>query len=284
MTKDYVGNIIDLTGDSYLNPVGAIYGDGSGTHQRLIAKITSIAVHHDAAIREHDYDSVARYHNEAAVHYQRLGPGLQYHYRIDNTGQIFLIRPWTTWLYVVGSSENVSTLAICLDGDFTTQLPTLEQCEALFQLLKNLCEEHPEFPATWPDVRPHADFSPTACCGDHERPYVYAIKDEATALAFPANTGYDWPTEQPGYVATPTAPTPPVDAVSHPAVPPVQVPVPVVPTPPASTVVATPEVPLTVPTPLIPTHLQTPCAITIPAPPAGFWEALVALLKSWFKV
>lgn len=209
---------VDLTGNSYLNPVGAAYGDGSGAHTRAVGKITSISVHHDAMTRPHDYDSAARYMQEAAGHYNRLGPGLQYHYKIDNTGTIFKIRPLTTWLYVVGSAENVSTVAICLDGYFhptVNQEPTREQYEALVQLLTELCEAHPEFPATWPDVRPHRDFSSTACCGDRLAPYIYSINSKADAQRIPSNAVYDWPALQP----TVPVPTPP------PVTPPEQTPV-----------------------------------------------------------
>lgn len=226
--------VVDLTGDGYLNPVGAAYGDGSGTHQRNVNKITSISIHHDAMIRPHDYDSVARYKQEAAGHYNRLGPGLQYHYKIDNTGVIFKIRPLTTWLYVVGSAENVSTIAICLDGYFHppyNQQPTREQYEALGQLLTELCEQHPEFPATWPDVRPHRDFSATACPGDGLAPWVFAIQSKKDALNIPASATYDWPSYQP---STPDPkPTDPV------------------PTPPSTTPSPTPA-PIPAPTPPVP--------------------------------
>ena len=214
--------VTDLTGDRYLNPVGAAYSDGTGTHQRNVGQITSISIHHDAVVRPHDYDSVARYRNEAAAHYNRLGPGLQYHYKIDNTGEIFKTRPHTTWLYVVGSSENVTNIAICLDGNFENQEPTREQFEALYQLLEELCERHPEFPATWPDVRPHADFSPTDCCGANLRNLIYPIKDKASAQANLLNRGtYDWPELQPSAPApaptpTPTpVPTPPTVTINY---------------------------------------------------------------------
>jgi cell division protein FtsN len=161
--------------------------------------ITSISVHHDASFRPHDYDSVARYHAEAAEHYTRLGPGLQYHYKIDNTGVIFKIRPHEVWTYTVGTAENVTCLAICLDGNFENQEPTKEQFEALYQLIKNLCTEHPEFPATWPDVRSHNDYSSTACCGANLRGHILPIQDEASAQAQLLNQGtYDWPEYQPG--------------------------------------------------------------------------------------
>lgn len=201
--------VTDLTGDRYLNPVGAQYSDGSGTHQRAVGQITSISIHHDAVVRPHDYDSVARYRNEAAAHYNRLGPGLQYHYKIDNVGEIFRIRPLTTWLYVVGSAENVTNIAVCLDGNFENQEPTREQYEALYQLLEELCERHPEFPATWPDVRPHADYSSTACCGANLRNLIYPIQNKATAQASLLNRGtFDWPEYQPSAPTPPATPAP----------------------------------------------------------------------------
>lgn len=196
--KAYINEIISLQGDSYLNPAW------SG-HSRNVGQITSISIHHDASIRPKDYDSVARYRSEAAYHYNNLGPGLQYHYKIDNVGQIFAIRPHTTWLHVVGSAENVTCLAICLDGNFETQQPTREQFEALYQLLENLCEQHPEFPATWKDVRSHNDYSATACCGVNLRGRILAIQDKASAQAQLLNVGeYDWPQ----YQAVPTLPPP----------------------------------------------------------------------------
>lgn len=204
---------VDLTSDSYLNPVGANYPDGSGKHQRSVGAIRSISIHHDAVARPHNYDSVARYKQEAKEHYNRLGPGLQYHYKIDNVGTIFKVRPLTTWLYSVGTSENTSTIAICLDGYFhpnVNQRPTREQYEALGQLLIELCEHHPEFPASYPDVRPHRDYKATACCGDHLAPWVTAVQSKADVLRIPDGIVYDWPSLQPP-PTTPSVPAPPAD-------------------------------------------------------------------------
>lgn len=211
--KNYLAEMVDLQGDSYLNPVGAAYNDGTGTHQRPLSAIKSISIHHDAVVRTHAYDSVGRYRSEAKAHYSSLGPGLQYHYKIDNQGTIFKIRPHTTWLYVVGSSENVSTIAICLDGYFHpphNQIPTREQYEALGQLLVKLCEQSPEFPATYPDVRPHASYTGTACAGSTFNPWVYAIQNKADVLRVPDNAVYDWPELQP-QPPKPTEPPAPVD-------------------------------------------------------------------------
>lgn len=204
---------VDLTGDSYLNPVPAIFDNGQ--HNRPVGAITSIAIHHDASIRPHDYDSIARYRQEAAEHYKRLGPGLQYHYKIDNTGTIFHIRPDTTWLYAVGSGENVSALMICLDGNFEVQQPTREQFEALSQLLIWLCESRPDFPATYPNVRSHSDYSATACCGANLRDWVFRINSRADVERIP-DVPYDWPEYQPAPAPVPPAPAPapaPVDVL-----------------------------------------------------------------------
>ncbi len=267
--KDYIGSIIDLTGDSYLNPVPAVFDNG--VHPRSLGQITSIATHHDDTFRPHDYDSVIRYHTEAAQHYTRLGPGLQYHYKIDNTGQIFYVRPLTTWLYAVGTAENITSLEICLDGNFEPnvpgipeQKPTLEQLEAYFQLIKYLCTQRPEIPATWPDVRPHSDYSATACCGKNLRDYVYQIKDEATAKNFPANDGYDWPEYQTGGAPIPT---PPSVIPDTPPTPPQPVPLP---QPPA----VTPPTPSTPPPLVIPPNSSTPPAVGV-----GWLQGLIAFFQ-----
>lgn len=213
--KDYLKETIDLTGDSYLNPSWA-------GHNRNLNQIQYIVVHHDASVRPHDYDSAARYRSEAALHYNNLGPGLQYHYKIDNVGQIFKIRPHTLWLHHAGSAEgNVNGLAICLDGYFHpphNQLPTREQYEALGQLLVKLCEGSPEFPANYSNVAPHSDFSSTACCGDTLRPWVRAVNDKASALNVPANSTYDWPELQPNAQTSPAPqpqPTPPTVKINY---------------------------------------------------------------------
>lgn len=212
-----VYDVVSLLDDGYINPTPAVYDNG--THPRNLNQITSISVHHDASQRPHDYDSVARYHNEAAQHYQRLGPGLQYHFKIDNIGTIYQTRPLDEWLYCVGSSENVSTVAICLDGYFHppyNEIPTREQYEALVQLLTDLVDKQKLVP--WSAVRPHRDFSSTACPGDNLAPYVYAINSKADAQNIPANAVYDWPSEQPSAPppVTPTPPpTPPVVEVSY---------------------------------------------------------------------
>lgn len=209
--KDYIGHATDWTGDSYLNPPWP-------GHTRNVNTITSIAVHHTADTRLHDYDDMAVTRQEAAYHYNNLGPGIMYHYKVTNLGDIIKLRPHEVWLYAVGSAENTSTINVVLDGNFENQQPTREQFEALYQLLENLCTQHPEFPATWPDVRSHNDYSATACCGANLRNRILAIQDQASAQAQLLNVGeFDWPELQPNVPSLPNtpAPTPPTVNIAY---------------------------------------------------------------------
>lgn len=218
--------LVELTSDKYLNPDGYIWNDNEGSHYRHLNQITSFSIHHDAAPRPHGYDSVGRYHTEATEHYLRLGFGLQYHFKIDNQGTIFQIRPLDTWLNCIGSAENLTTLAICLDGNFETETPTQEQFEALKQLLDDLSTNHPEFPAAQGNVWPHDHFSATACCGANLIPWVNMYRDNMGAVGVP-QVGYDWPTMQ----ANPMPPAPAPPATLPPAVHPAPVPTPISPKP-----------------------------------------------------
>ncbi len=202
--------ITDVRGDSYLNPSWKEEARGVGA-------ITKIIVHHDAAVRPHDYDSLARYRSEAAAHYNRLGPGLQYHFKIDNVGEIFWIRPFEQALYHAGNYPvNRQSVAICVDGYFhpdVNQMPTREQYEALKQLLDWLCTQNPQFPADQNDVFGHREVSDsyTACPGDLLLPFVQEYRNTNGNPNIP-NVPYDWVSLQPATptpkpAETPTAPT-----------------------------------------------------------------------------
>lgn len=195
--------IRDVTGDKYLNP--------APPETRPEGNIRKVICHHDAVVRPHNYDSVARYRNEAAVHYKSLGPGLQYHVKIDNVGQIFWIRPFTATLWHAGNlAVNKTSIAICLDGYFhpgVNQKPTREQLEALQQLLVNLCTKHPEFPADQNDVFGHREISSTACPGNELFPYVVQFRNTGK-ITPQADIVYDWPSLQPNSPTPPTTPEP----------------------------------------------------------------------------
>ncbi len=193
----------DVTGDKYLNP--------APPETRPEKNITRIICHHDAVARPHDYDTMARLRNEAAAHYKTLGPGLQYHYSIDNTGEIFYVRPHTATLWHAGDiSVNRTSIGIKLDGYFhpgVNQKPTREQLEALQQLLVNLCTQHPEFPADQNDVFGHREISSTACPGNEMFPYVVQFRNTGK-ITPQADIVYDWPSMQPNTPTPPPTTTP----------------------------------------------------------------------------
>lgn len=201
--------IRNVTGDKYLNPAPPA--------TRPVGNIQKIVVHHDAVARPHNYDTMARLRNEAAVHYKNLGPGLQYHYSIDNTGEIFYIRPHTATLWHAGNlAVNRTSIAIKLDGYFhpsVNQKPTREQLEALQQLLVNLCTQHPEFPASQGNVYGHREISATACPGNELFPYVVQFRNTGK-ITPQADIVYDWPSMQPD--------SPPQTPATPPATPPAQ--------------------------------------------------------------
>lgn len=205
--KNYMAGLQDLRGNTYLNPSWP-------AEVRPVNIVDRVAVHHDAMARPHSYDSVARYISEAAEHYKRLGPGLQYHFKIDNVGTIFWIRGFNQTLYAVGDyGYNRRCINICLDGYLhpnVNEQPTREQCEALEQLLTWL--DSPDsnsaygaFPYTRAGTFSHRNFSSTACCGNNMAWRVDHYRDNGVV---PLNdTVYDWPEYQPAQPPAP-APTP----------------------------------------------------------------------------
>jgi hypothetical protein len=204
MAKTYP--IHDVTGNQVLNPAWP-------ENSRPVNWINKIVVHHDAINRPHEYDDIPRYEMEAGYQNHTSIPGsrgLQYHYRISNLGDIYLVRPHGTFLWHCGDYPvNQHSLAICLDGNFELQAPTQEQFEALKQLLDELSTQHPEFPAAQGDVYPHRAFYATACPGTNLVDWVNAYRTSHGQIAVP-QVGYDWPSLQPGYEppVQPSTPTP----------------------------------------------------------------------------
>jgi hypothetical protein len=161
--------------------------------------IRKIVVHHDAQWRSADYDSVARYVSQAWGHINKGEDGLQYHYKVDRRD------------YPV----NRTSIAICVDGDFTQQTPTREQYIGLKNLLDELCTKHPEFPADEGQVFTHRDFAATACPGSI-RDFInqYRVTGVNTPIPnVPFNDGTmdnSTPVPQPPVVVTPPPVIPPI--------------------------------------------------------------------------
>ncbi len=160
---------------------------GTQDTAHTLGQITKIIVHHDAQWRSDNYDSVARYKAQANYHISKGEDGLQYHYKIDNVGEVFQCRTLTDTLWHAANYPvNRASIAICLDGDFTQQEPTREQYTALKELLINLCTQHPEFPAAEGDVFGHTEVSQTGtACPGRIINFVKAFRTQKTNLAIP---------------------------------------------------------------------------------------------------
>jgi hypothetical protein len=242
----------------------------NGTYiTRPIGAITQFAVHWDAMFRPHDYDSVARYVQEAQYHINldwgggANGDGLMYHFKIDNVGEIFQCRDLTDVLWNVGSNANYWTIAICLDCG-ADQQPTREQLEGLQSLLDDLGNNHPEFPASQGDVFGHRDFTATQCPGDR---IEQAINDYRNSGQIPCqDVLYDWKE-----VPTPT----PVNPTPTPVIPPAPAPqpIPVIPAPVQPTPEPAPKEP---DTPVIDTPDVTEAI--------SFWTQLFEWIKRFFGI
>jgi len=159
-----------------INIIGKLPRSGNqGSH--AVAGITHIVVHHDAQFRPDAYDDETRYVQQANFHIGRGEDGLQYNYKISNLGDIYLCRNWTDILWHCGNyAVNCASIAICLDGNMESQVPTSQQIQALQDLLDNLTTEHPEFPASQGNVWYHNEVAlpggATACCGRNLKPAI----------------------------------------------------------------------------------------------------------------
>jgi hypothetical protein len=160
-----------------------------------LKQITHLIVHHDAATRTQAYDSVVRYRNQASYHIGRGEDGLQYHYRIDNVGEVFQTRNLTDTLWHCSNYEvNRASIAICVDGNFVNQKPTKEQYQSLKLLLDWLSTQHPEFPADHNDVYYHNEVAKagmkTQCCGDNLFSFVKNYRTKKGKVEIP-NVAYN---------------------------------------------------------------------------------------------
>src|SRR3972149_10290131 len=201
-------NIIDWT--NRLIKVGSLGNFGVGNIRKII-------VHHDAQFRPVGYDNLARWNAQARLHIsesQGRG-GIQYHFKIDNAGEAYLLNPLGERLWHAANLDvNNSSIAICLDGYFhapKNQKPTYEQYVGLKTLLDTLSQD-PRFPADQDDVFGHREVAqtPTACCGDTFIGFVRDYRNAKGNVAIPRVPKNDgsMPPEAPAPVPTPV-PVPP---------------------------------------------------------------------------
>lgn len=169
-----------------INIINQLPRNGTQDTAHSIGSITKICIHHDAQWRPEAYDDLTRYIQQANFHIGRNEDGLQYHYKISNLGDVYQTRTLTDTLWHCGNYPvNRSSIAICLDGDFTQQHPTAQQLSALQGLLDHLCTEHPEFPADRSDVFGHSEVGSSACPGFNLLPSVQKYRNGGNMATVP---------------------------------------------------------------------------------------------------
>ncbi len=100
--------------------------------------------------------AIARYHVE-----QRGWPGIAYHYVVGKSGDVYKTQPNTLVTYHA-QGRNITSLGVCVLGNFTVEDPTQEQIRSLRELLETLTSG--AYPGAV--VLYHRDVSKTVCPGD----------------------------------------------------------------------------------------------------------------------
>jgi N-acetyl-anhydromuramyl-L-alanine amidase AmpD len=130
---------------------------------RPIEEITTLTIHHTVSPPDRPISSIAYYHVN-----NRDWPGIAYHYVITDQGEIFQTNYLTTKSYHAGSlnapgDENLWSVGIALQGDFSHEPPPEAQLEATRNLIAYLKGQLGDL-----DVLPHRLMpgAETACPGN----------------------------------------------------------------------------------------------------------------------
>ena len=162
-----------------INRIHRYLASGRSWYQRNVSSIKIITVHHDAIPQKNQSaDSVLD--QIFGIHHDQKGwPGASYHYYIHTDGQVYQLNNHedVTW----HDSNNWDSIGIVLHGYFHPDYndkPTSAQLKSLSELLKLLCTQHPEFPASFSDIRGHRERWSTACPGNVFHPYVVEYREK----------------------------------------------------------------------------------------------------------
>lgn len=125
-------------------------------------KPNKIIIHHSAAISPiPQFEAINEWHRVRNFIKSSLGFFVGYHYVIEKDGEIRKAKEENEeGCHTIG--ENLTSIGICLVGDFSKEDPTPEQELSLGELESELCRKY-KIPVT--RIFPHRKFSATACCG-----------------------------------------------------------------------------------------------------------------------
>jgi hypothetical protein len=130
---------------------------------RPLTEITALTIHHTVTPSSTPIEQMAEYHVNT-----RDWPGIGYHYVIKDNGDIYQTNYLTTKSYHAGSydapgDENLWSVGIALQGNFTDQPPPQEQLDAARWLVEELKDQFGEL-----EVVPHKHMpgAKTQCPGN----------------------------------------------------------------------------------------------------------------------
>ena len=161
------------------NDVHKYIQSGRSWYQRAVNNITRITIHHDAIPNNGRFTDEEVLTNIMKEHASRGWPGASYHFWISKKGVIHQLNNFTdiTW----HDGVNSDSIGVCLNGWFHpdyNEKPTVEQLKAFKWLMDQLCTKHPEFPASFKDIRGHRERKATACPGNYLFPYVVEYREK----------------------------------------------------------------------------------------------------------
>ena len=128
----------------------------------MINTPTKIIVHHSADTQQGDQlAKINEWHKHIEFTQSSLGYYVGYHYLINHAGIVTQTRKDTDeGCHTIG--QNLSSIGICLEGNFSEEEPTAEQELALGKLLVEKCGEY-DIP--YQRIFPHRHFSKKECFG-----------------------------------------------------------------------------------------------------------------------
>lgn len=150
----------------------------SSLGKRDIKNITGVIIHH-TAMKTSQVDDVSRIRGDANYHITQGWGHLGYHYVIDKDGVVYQCVPEDEIGAHAGVwAINQTALAVCLDGDYSTESLNSSQVQALWGLLDRLCQRT-DLPSlekkgvkTHREVRP----TPTSCPSDRVQKLVESYR------------------------------------------------------------------------------------------------------------
>ena len=152
-------------------------------------KILKLVLHHTAigGFEEGQYDMVDKSHK------RKYGRGIEYHFFIERDGRELAGKPIEEIGFHAGNwNVNVVSIGICLAGDFTYEVPTEQQIDALVQLVSRLQNIY-LIPDNQIFLHREVRLGPTSCPGIDLRDMILSRKEVSLAKRLKiAENGLRW--------------------------------------------------------------------------------------------